>query len=75
MAPYRDSVILVNFIPLSSVAYQFYLVASARGTTYLIGSCWETPFFVALSFLLVDSSVLDEDGAGFLYPGHALFRS
>lgn len=39
MAPYRDRIVLANFIPLSSVAYQFYLFASARGTTYLVGSC------------------------------------
>lgn len=63
MGLHQDSVVLANFTPLTSVAYLFYLVASMRRTTYLIGSCYKRPLFVALSFLLVEASVLAEDGA------------
>lgn len=81
MAAHWDSVVLANFIPLSSVACQFCVLASARNTCF--------PFFTYIShWKLLGETMLcgiifsinrffwvDEDAAVLLYWGHLLFRS
>lgn len=80
MAAHWDSVVLANFIPLSSVACQFCVLTSARNTYF--------PFFSYIShWKLLGETMLcgiifsinrffwvDEDAAVLLYWGHVLFR-